>query len=59
MLTLVFTLCMVADPAQCETRHKDLFGVNELTCQAQAQAEVARETLPGWRPVRYGCRRIG
>lgn len=57
IIALVVTMCMVAAPGECVERAYPLPGVNELTCYSAGQAEAARHLMPGWRIVRYGCRR--
>jgi hypothetical protein len=57
MLSVIFTICALANPSLCQQHILPLHNVNELTCLSKGQSELARHVLPGWRLIRYGCTR--
>lgn len=57
MLELVFTICMVTNPYECETHSLSASGISETACITQGLPEVVKEVRPGWRLVRFACRR--
>lgn len=58
MLELAFTLCLAANPAQCEDRSLLFVDVSIMQCVLGAQAALAPvvEASPRWRIESYRCR---
>ncbi len=59
MIALVFTVCLAAQPRECEERSiAYLEPLSPMACLMQAQPELARwaEAHPVWRVRRWSCR---
>ena len=58
LIRIVYTACALANPAVCEEHViATAPSVSELACLSDAQGAIAGDLLPGWRVVRFGCRR--
>lgn len=58
MIVVVFTACMIAAPAECETHAVALTpDATELTCLNQIMPTLAQQLRPGWKVERAGCTR--
>ncbi|MEO1456871.1 MAG: hypothetical protein AAFV49_04775 [Pseudomonadota bacterium] len=58
MLSLVFTVCLAADPGTCEQREIPVFEpISAMACTMAAPATIARwrATHPDWRVSRWTC----
>jgi hypothetical protein len=58
MVVLVFTVCLLSAPAQCEQREMFIEPVTLLQCIHGAPPELATwlSTHPNWRITRFWCR---
>ncbi|MFO1141675.1 MAG: hypothetical protein U1E59_04670 [Amaricoccus sp.] len=58
LVRIVYTACALANPAVCEEHVIATAPTGgELGCLSGAQGAIAGDLLPGWRVVRFGCRR--
>jgi len=58
MMTLMFTVCLLASPTDCEKREMIVYEpMTPIACVMGAPSELAqwRETHPDWRITRWAC----
>lgn len=59
-MSLVFTVCLETDPADCKTREMRIFEpITPMACMMGAPAELARwrSEHPNYRIARWACAR--
>ena len=61
MIEIVVAVCLAAVPERCEDVHLTFLAesVTPQQCMMLGQSEIAKwlEAHPGWRPMRWTCRR--